>query len=512
MKRVFILFVCIMAVAYASCVVADGIHETFAVTQTNAYVPMLTFNATGGMNLYLYDPGAKVLDTIKENDHMSWLLSMNQDQTLGVYSDGVEGDNPFSINVYNILTKETTTIATASTRWESAFLNNDGKILFVDNSDGAIKHMDTDGSNITLVAAPEAPYTFAIFWLSPDRKMIAAIEERRQCSDYYTCNYDRGVLIRADDGTRLSATPEFLGEWNFLSWKPDSSGFLYYYHTFNGSHETPKYALYDISNPWSPVITNFSGSDWKKDENICVFAGTGNMLSLMYRTLYNGQTGAVMLKNISSVPELGEAMIGLDNSGNIYFADSDGTNFRQFSECTYSLSPKSKTANSNGSSGSVRVTAAMKSCAWTASSNGGWIAIKSGSSGAGNGTVAYSVSANPGTAPRTATMTVAGQTFEITQSGAPCKITSISETRQSFGNAAGGDSFDVAAPEGCGWTAAADSKSPWIGITAGSSGTGNGTVSFSVTANDTKNRTGKITIATTSEPVSKKVFTVTQSK
>jgi hypothetical protein len=58
------------------------------------------------------------------------------------------------------------------------------------------------------------------------------------------------------------------------------------------------------------------------------------------------------------------------------------------------------------------------SCAWTATSNSGFITILSGATGTGNGTVSYSVAANPSTSPRTGTVTIAGQTFTVTQAGA----------------------------------------------------------------------------------------------
>jgi murein DD-endopeptidase MepM/ murein hydrolase activator NlpD len=86
--------------------------------------------------------------------------------------------------------------------------------------------------------------------------------------------------------------------------------------------------------------------------------------------------------------------------------------------CTYSIFPTSQSFSSAGGSGSVNVTA-PSGCPWTATSNASWITITSGSSGNGNGTVNYSVASNPSTTPRTGTMTIAGQTFTVTQDGAP---------------------------------------------------------------------------------------------
>ena len=62
-------------------------------------------------------------------------------------------------------------------------------------------------------------------------------------------------------------------------------------------------------------------------------------------------------------------------------------------------------------------------------------------------------------------------------------------------------SVAVTAPNGCGWTAV--SNAAWITVTSGVSGTGNGTVTYSVSANNGAARTGSITIAG-------KTFTVAQ--
>ncbi|HLH00695.1 MAG TPA: putative Ig domain-containing protein [Bryobacteraceae bacterium] len=82
--------------------------------------------------------------------------------------------------------------------------------------------------------------------------------------------------------------------------------------------------------------------------------------------------------------------------------------------CTYSLSASSQSFAAAGGAGSVNVTA-NSGCTWTAVSNANFISITSGASGAGNGTVSYSVAANTGAA-RTGTLTVAGKTYTINQS------------------------------------------------------------------------------------------------
>jgi hypothetical protein len=59
---------------------------------------------------------------------------------------------------------------------------------------------------------------------------------------------------------------------------------------------------------------------------------------------------------------------------------------------------------------------AASDCAWLAVSHVAWITITTGSSGTGNGPVAYAVAANPGAA-RTGTIRLGGQTLTISQEG-----------------------------------------------------------------------------------------------
>ncbi len=82
--------------------------------------------------------------------------------------------------------------------------------------------------------------------------------------------------------------------------------------------------------------------------------------------------------------------------------------------CTYSISPTSKSFPKGGGSGSINVSAGA-GCSWTAVSNASWVTINSGSSGAGNGAVQYVVLPNSTKRTRSATITVAGKVFNISQ-------------------------------------------------------------------------------------------------
>ena len=90
-----------------------------------------------------------------------------------------------------------------------------------------------------------------------------------------------------------------------------------------------------------------------------------------------------------------------------------------FNTCTYSISPKSRTFYASRGRGTVSVTT-QSDCIWDAVPSESWITVTSGSSGTGNGTVKYSVSANTITPPslRTADITIKGKIHTVTQNGA----------------------------------------------------------------------------------------------
>ena len=91
--------------------------------------------------------------------------------------------------------------------------------------------------------------------------------------------------------------------------------------------------------------------------------------------------------------------------------------------CAFTLSSVAASLSASSGTGSVSFTAAGSDCAWTATSNVDWITITSGSSGSGNGTVVYAVAANSSISSRIGTMTIAGQTFAVTQAGIMVTLT-----------------------------------------------------------------------------------------
>lgn len=145
---------------------------------------------------------------------------------------------------------------------------------------------------------------------------------------------------------------------------------------------------------------------------------------------------------------------------------------------------------------------AGEGCSWTAASNASWLTVTSGATGSGRGTVALSLTANTGAA-RTGTVTIATQTFTVTQRAfTPACTYSISPTSQSVGPDRSAGTVSLTAGDGCSWTTV--SSAAWVTVTQGNSGSGSGVIAFVVEANTLTARTATLTIAN-------QVFTLTQA-
>ena len=238
----------------------------------------------------------------------------------------------------------------------------------------------------------------------------------------------------------------------------------------------------------SVSVTANSGCSWTAASGVSWLTVTG------------GASGSGNGTVTFSVAANGTASI---RSGNLTIAGQALTVTQSAMSCTYSISPSSNSFSAAAGTGTVTVTAPT-GCAWTAASNTtSFLSVTSGASGSGNGTVNYAVAANTTTSQRNGTLTVAGQTFTATQSAMSCTY-SISPSSNSFSAAAGTGTVTVTAPTGCAWTAASNTTS-FLSVTSGASGSGNGTVNYSVAANTTTSqRNGTLTVAG-------QTFTATQS-
>lgn len=161
--------------------------------------------------------------------------------------------------------------------------------------------------------------------------------------------------------------------------------------------------------------------------------------------------------------------------------------------CGVALSSSSATAPASGALQSVGLTASGQSCSWMAASNQPWLWPTQGSGNPGSATLGYVVHPNPTTSPRTAVLTVDGQTLTVTQAAGACAATLSNDqaSAPSFGSM---ESVGVTtSTTGCDWTAT--SNQSWLTPQA-AGGTGSATLLYAVQPNPmTVARFGTLTVA-----------------
>ena len=162
--------------------------------------------------------------------------------------------------------------------------------------------------------------------------------------------------------------------------------------------------------------------------------------------------------------------------------------------CSYAINPTETVVGAAGGTTMVAVTT-QNSCTWSVTTNTTWIAVTNIPTGNGNGTVELSVAANTGTTPRSGTVTIAGQTFTVTQTAPPTACTyELMPMHQDVSNAGGDFTVQIVTQPGCPWTAVPDGS--WIEIAANAGGSGTTTLTYHVQPNPGATRNGRINIAT----------------
>jgi hypothetical protein len=157
--------------------------------------------------------------------------------------------------------------------------------------------------------------------------------------------------------------------------------------------------------------------------------------------------------------------------------------------CPLGLALKPPALTSSGGSGTV-VVSAQTGCSWQATTDASWITGLTPPSGQGNGEVQFQASANSSGASRSGNIFLNLVRLSVAEPGT-CPVT-ISPPNQDVPAASSDGTVEVTAPVECGWTAT--SSVPWVTVTSGANGMGNGTVAFSVAMNATAPRSGTIAI------------------
>ena len=151
--------------------------------------------------------------------------------------------------------------------------------------------------------------------------------------------------------------------------------------------------------------TATAGSDYTATNGTLTFAANEPSKTFAVTILDDNEFESDEAVNLSLSNPQGGGTLGAQATSVLAITETD--------TCSYSIAPTSQNFGVAGGGNTVTVTV-INGCAWTAASNAAWITVTGGAAGNGNGTVNYTVAANIGAA-RTGTMTIAGQTFTVTQ-------------------------------------------------------------------------------------------------
>jgi len=141
----------------------------------------------------------------------------------------------------------------------------------------------------------------------------------------------------------------------------------------------------------------------------------------------------------------------------------------------------------------VAVTA-QPNCSWSVSSSAAFISAVGSTTGIGSGSARFTVQPNSGL-DREGTITVANKAIVVRQSGASTCLLNVSPTETTVAAGGADVAVDVSVADGANCTWTATSGSPFVTVKEGGTGSGNGRVVLTVTANAGEARVGTVTVA-----------------
>ena len=205
----------------------------------------------------------------------------------------------------------------------------------------------------------------------------------------------------------------------------------------------------------------------------------------------SGNAGVSCVYTVSANYSADTRTATIDIAGNIYTVTQTGY--------TAVLTPSAVTKDYAGGSGTVTVTCDA-GVSWTAKANVDWLSV-SPTSGRSSGSVTYTVAVySSGTAPRSGSITIAGQAFTVTQTGTDVTISPDSKSLEYYANVF---EVEVSALSSTHWTITPNAS--WISVVDEGYGYGDSTILIAVGQNPSVDtRTGTVKIGS-------KTLTVTQT-
>ena len=232
--------------------------------------------------------------------------------------------------------------------------------------------------------------------------------------------------------------------------------------------------------------------------NISIGAAGGNSsFALATGCDWTAATTAAWIRLAAPVSGTGNATVNFSVDSNATSADARtgqiqvGTSVVNVTQaagnCTAALTPASVSVAAEGANGTVQVSTP---CTFTATPSAAWIQVTAVTANS----VSYTVATNVASLARTGTITIAGQTFTITQAGTTCRYTVTPESID-VDRAGGSGSVNVTlSAAGCQWNSVSDVA--WVRVTGTIAGTLTGSTQYVVDPNPgSESRQGTLTVA-----------------
>ena len=203
--------------------------------------------------------------------------------------------------------------------------------------------------------------------------------------------------------------------------------------------------------------------------------------TVAWLTLVSGGSGsgnATVTYRVAVNPDAATRTGSLTVGGSAHSVTQSG-----LTNCTVDLNKYQDSFSLAGGTGSFDVSASS-SCAWVAASTAGWARVTDPSGGLGTGSrrVTYVVDGSADAAPRSASIAVGGKVVTVTQAGtAACEYAVAPVEVKACMSVGYITTITVSTASGCPWTSSTPAS--WIAITSGLSGSGPGSITFSMTLN-----------------------------
>ncbi len=444
------------------------------VVYSGSYYPQAVA-VDGAGNVFFADSGSSSINEWSAaNSNVTTLVSSGLSFPGGVAVDGA--GNVYIADTFNSAIKEWTAATSNVTTLVSSGLDypygvavdGAGNVYIADTGNNAIKAWSPANSNVTTLVASglNVPQGLAVDGAG---NVFVADTYNSAIKKWTAANGNVTALVSSGLSYPIGVTL-------------DGTGNLYIAETDNNAIKELPYAFVD---PTARAESAAAGNDalpvvLPATENLqAQFAPSSDQPWLAISGATNGVVGFSFLANTGATRTAHITVLG------------HVTPVTQ-GPPTFTIGTNSLLEGLNAGSDSVVLTVIPEIATWTATANAAWLHLTvANQSGVGSTNVVFTFDQNPG-ATRIGTLTIAGQTLTVTQTG---PTYSLGTNALGEGVNAGSDSVVLTVSPNFGvWTATANAT--WLHLSlANQSGTGSASVAFSFDANPGATRIGTLTIA-----------------